>query len=354
PGESGKTTIIKQMKILHIDGFSPEEKKERGEDIRNNILDSMTTLIVNMERLNIKVGLPENQESIEYIKTVNREGFTFPEEFYTHVEKLWRDRGIQQTYTRQNEFQLIDCAKYFLDQLDVVKQPEYEPSVQDILHSRRRTTDIQKIEFTVNDKKTYGGGPVTFWMFDVGGQRGERKKWIQVFDGINAVLFLVSSSCFDLVIEEDQETNRLQEAITIFKSVWASRFLKDSGFIIFLNKQDILKDKIVNQGKSIGDYFPEYSNYKLAKKDMESNEDEEYLRTRSFIRDKFMSIASKQVIREGKKVTPGLPALPDDKNKGACFPHFITATDTDKVKLVFDDVQCMIILWNLQTMGAAY
>lgn len=45
----------------------------------------------------------------------------------------------------------------------------------------------------------------------------------QVFDGIQAVLFLVSASCFDLVIREDQETNRLQESINIFKSVWHSR-----------------------------------------------------------------------------------------------------------------------------------
>ncbi|XP_064105886.1 guanine nucleotide-binding protein G(s) subunit alpha-like [Macrobrachium nipponense] len=350
-GESGKTTIIKQMKIIHISGFSSEEKKEKADDIRSNVLEAITTLIKNMARMNIQLGLAENEESANFIRSINKEDFTFSQEFYSHVEKLWRDRGVQEVYSRHNEFQLIDCSKYFLDKVEVVRLPDYEPSIQDILHSRRRTTDIQKIEFEVKVPRKYGGGSLNFWVFDVGGQRGERKKWIQVFDGIQAVLFLVASSCFDSVIEEDEETNRLQESINIFKSVWASRFLKDSGFIVFLNKQDILREKIVHQQKSIAKYFPEYDDYKLDSRDRVPTEDEEYLRTRCFIRDKFMDIASQPVQWEGKKVTPGMPALPNDKKKGECYCHFTTATDTNNVKLVFDDVHNMIIMWNLQEIG---
>ena len=41
-------------------------------------------------------------------------------------------------------------------------------------------------------------------MFDVGGQRSERKKWIHVFDNVNAVLFLVAISGYDHVLVEDR------------------------------------------------------------------------------------------------------------------------------------------------------
>ena len=37
--------------------------------------------------------------------------FNYPPEFYEHTEELWKDRGVQQTYDRSNEYQLIDCAK---------------------------------------------------------------------------------------------------------------------------------------------------------------------------------------------------------------------------------------------------
>lgn len=47
---------------------------------------------------------------------------------------------------------------------------------------------------------------------------------------------------------------------------WSSlRFLHDSGVIVFLNKQDVLKEK-VESGKSIATYFPEYSKYEMNSK----------------------------------------------------------------------------------------
>lgn len=40
-GESGKTTIIKQMKIIHIQGFSESERQEKIKDIRRNVLEAI-------------------------------------------------------------------------------------------------------------------------------------------------------------------------------------------------------------------------------------------------------------------------------------------------------------------------
>lgn len=40
-GESGKSTIVKQMRILHVNGFSEREKKQKIEDIKKNIRDAI-------------------------------------------------------------------------------------------------------------------------------------------------------------------------------------------------------------------------------------------------------------------------------------------------------------------------
>ena len=47
-------------------------------------------------------------------------------------------------------------------------------------------------------------------MFDVGGQRSQRKKWIHCFDDVDCVLFVVALSEYDQVLSEDSSVNRMQ------------------------------------------------------------------------------------------------------------------------------------------------
>ena len=183
-----------------------------------------------------------------------------------------------------------------LNRVDEIRSANYIPNNDDILQSRRRTSDIQKLEFQVNlpNSGRAGGQPTeaqqhvqhnqqiqhhqqhqrtndqrsaaphpkqTFCMFDVGGQRGERRKWIQVFDGVSAVMFLIDSSSFDAVDEENGR-NKLKETISLFQEVWTTRFLLNSNFVLLFNKQDILREKI-ERGHKIEDHFPEYKLYKF-------------------------------------------------------------------------------------------
>lgn len=89
---------------------------------------------------------------------------------------------------------------YFKD-IDRLFHKDYIPTDQDILRARLRTTGISETFFDC--------GSLTYRMFDVGGQRSERKKWIHVFDNVNAVLFLVAISGYDHVLVEDRNGVRV-------------------------------------------------------------------------------------------------------------------------------------------------
>ncbi|XP_010788163.1 guanine nucleotide-binding protein G(s) subunit alpha-like [Notothenia coriiceps] len=113
-GESGKSTIVKQMRILHVNGFNAEEKKQKIHDIKNNIKEAIETIIAAMITLTppCKLACPANQSRIEYVMhQVNRKDFEFPSEFYDHAKFLWQDEGVRFCWDRSNEYQLIDCAQ---------------------------------------------------------------------------------------------------------------------------------------------------------------------------------------------------------------------------------------------------
>ena len=43
-------------------------------------------------------------------------------------------------------------------------------------------------------------------LFDVGGQRSERKKWIHCFEDVTAIIYCVSLNAYDLTLQEDETT----------------------------------------------------------------------------------------------------------------------------------------------------
>lgn len=93
-------------------------------------------------------------------------------------------------------------------------------------------------------------------MFDVGGQRSERKKWIHCFENVTAVIFLAAISEYDQVLVEDEAVNRMQEALTLFDSICNSRWFQETSMILFLNKKDKFADKLPKS--PLGNYFTDY------------------------------------------------------------------------------------------------
>nr|XP_040023052.1 LOW QUALITY PROTEIN: guanine nucleotide-binding protein G(olf) subunit alpha-like [Gasterosteus aculeatus aculeatus] len=330
-GESGKSTIVKQMRILHVDGFNAEEKQQKVQDIRKNVKDAIVTIVAAMTTLTppIPLGNPGNEFRLEYVKSIAPlSDFEYTEvplmTFFEHTQKLWEDDGVKICLERANEYQLIDCAQYFLDRLDSVRRTDYTPNDQDLLRCRVLTSGIFETRFQV-DK-------VNFHMFDVGGQRDERRKWIQCFNDVTAIIFVAASSSYNMVIREDNSTNRLRESLDLFRSIWTNRFLKTISVILFLNKQDVLADKILAGKSKLEDYFPEYSNYQVSAEAVpDADEDPQVTRAKFFIRDEFLRISTAS--GEGKHY---------------CYPHFTCAIDTENIRRVFNDCRDIIQRMHLR------
>ncbi|KAL6447072.1 hypothetical protein ACFW04_001432 [Cataglyphis niger] len=173
----------------------------------------------------------------------------FSEELLAAMKRLWSDNGVQECFGRSNEYQLNDSAKYFLDDLDRLGAREYQPTEQDILRTRVKTTGIVEVHFSFKN--------LNFKLFDVGGQRSERKKWIHCFEDVTAIIFCVAMSEYDQVLHEDETTNRMQESLKLFDSICNNKWFTDTSIILFLNKKDLFEEKIRKSPLTI--CFPEYA-----------------------------------------------------------------------------------------------
>lgn len=172
-----------------------------------------------------------------------------PPDLSNAIVALWADTGVQQAYRRSNEYQLNDSAAYYFNAISRIAGVAYTPTQEDVLRARVRTTGIIETSFHYKN--------VVFRMFDVGGQRSERRKWIQCFDDVTAVLFVSALSGYDMKLYEDQAINRVHESLTLFDAICNNRFFTSTSMILFLNKTDLFRKKL--QNFPLEQYFPDYN-----------------------------------------------------------------------------------------------
>ncbi|KAK0553602.1 Guanine nucleotide-binding protein alpha-2 subunit [Tilletia horrida] len=250
-GESGKSTLLKTMRIIHEIPFTAAERENFRRLVFVNLVQSMKAVLDAMEDWGGEFEHPQYQRYLHLFLSYPdiAEEEPFPAAYYEPLMLLWNDQGVQEAYKRGNEAAVPENMAYFYADLDRFFHPKYVPSDADILRCRHKTTGIIETTFPIDDRM--------YRIFDVGGQRSERKKWIHCFEGVTAVLFLVALSGYDCCLVEDKDSNQMQEALMLFDSICNSKWFLRTSMILFLNKVDIFRTKINHS--SIKHYFPDYN-----------------------------------------------------------------------------------------------
>ena len=111
-GESGKSTFIKQMRIIHGSGYTDEDKRGFIKLVFQNIFMAMQTMIRAMDGLKILYENSDCQDKAELVRSVDFETVTtFESPYVEAIKDLWNDGGIIECYDRRREYQLTDSAK---------------------------------------------------------------------------------------------------------------------------------------------------------------------------------------------------------------------------------------------------
>lgn len=312
-GESGKSTIIKQMRIMHSNGFQEDEKLQTRAVIYANVIVACKVLLEIMENQKIDFDHDSTRPHADLLGELNAdvdaEGAFKDDGIKEALRIFWKDGGVQKAVGKGHEFALNDNMHYYFQNLERIFDPEWVPNNQDMLHARLRTTGIIETYFELKD--------MTFRMMDVGGQRSERKKWIHCFEGVQCLLFLAALSGYDQSLIEDVNANQMHEAFMLFESLINGEWFKEKPIILFLNKVDLFREKL--QKSPIKAHFPDY----------QGAEGDESAATQ-FFADKFKAI-NRNANRE-------------------IYVHYTTATDTNLLKATMQSVQDILVQKQLNRL----
>jgi len=316
-GGSGKSTLFKQLRSIHGAGFQDKDRQGYKDHIYSQIIEQMKQLISALDDLaeedpskfgNLKLteageAAAESMDSVRGDMDVN-------DEVAEAVETLWKEEALKVAFGERARLKVDDSSEYFFNEVRRIAVRGYVPTDRDILMVRHRTTGVVEQKFEIHS--------TTFHVFDVGGQRSERKKWIHCFEHVTAVIFVASLAAYNEIMYEDEQCNSMVDSLELFNEICNLRWFVNTAMILFLNKQDEFAKRIQRFPLTV--CFPEYDG---------ANEYEPCV---NYIKLQFET----------------QNANPKDKQ---IYTHVTLATDKNNVERVFGDVQHIVINTSLVNGG---
>ena len=253
PGSSGKSTIHNQIRDI----YSQSLFENRGYDglpyLRQNTVQGMLKLLRKIQQMSdeieeyqhYKADFEDDEKVYDAVKMVvnfGHENFHDnmnyngeEQELTKAIEILWNMDTVKKVYydrgSNENGYQFAEQnLDYLFENVKEKFSQEYEVTKEDILKTYIRTTGIIQQEIEENG--------VGFTIFDVGGQRNERKKWIHIFDAVDRLVYVISLSSIFEVLVEDEKVNGMTESIKLWKDIVNGKWFKFTKMYLIFNKDD--------------------------------------------------------------------------------------------------------------------
>ncbi|KAJ3227950.1 Guanine nucleotide-binding protein G(t) subunit alpha-2 [Clydaea vesicula] len=349
-GDSGKSTFIRQMRILSNSstfGFTLEEKDYFKFIIFDNIIQIFKNLLLILSLVDNSLFEKFPADLIDQINNLNCRT-DFKEDTFSKLKDIWSHDTIKFCFEQRTNFVeenvfFQDTAAYFMNNLDRFLRLDYVLLDQDIVCCRKQTIGMLETEIIVKPKKLR--------IFDFGGQKQyrysltlifvalpfththqfSRNYWAPYFDDCKAIIFLSAISSYDQYLTKEEEdleatskTNRMVDSLELFSSLINNPILINTKFILFFNKFDLFQTKI--KTIKISDYFHEFKGHEGDI--LPQNE-----RTaKSFFKKKFIDCCRKD-------------------NAELMMIHYTNSTDSKVMKKVVNSVIAIIFQGNVQSTG---
>eukprot|EP01126_Amoeba_proteus_P062050 TRINITY_DN8388_c0_g2_i10.p1 TRINITY_DN8388_c0_g2~~TRINITY_DN8388_c0_g2_i10.p1 ORF type:complete len:358 (-),score=61.38 TRINITY_DN8388_c0_g2_i10:52-1125(-) len=319
-GNSGKSTFCKQLSLLYGGDNSHLVYKQSPQllldVLKENVLESIKKLsdeaqkLVNSGELKLEPAVLDDLKHMSELVSLDQNAAE-------RISSLWKCEEIRVLLEQKGDsLHLpggVDGLAHHISRLQEYLSPSYVPTDSDLIRVRIKTTGIVETKFVVEG--------VTFVVCDVGGQRSERRKWIQCFSKVDAIIYLVATNEYDTTLEESTGFNSMADSLQQFKVISELQLFSSIPFILFFNKFDLFASKISRV--PLESVFRDYKAFADENKGSDAEKGVAYFE-RNY-RDNF--------------------------GGSVCYTYTTCALDKDNCKKVFGTIQDVVIQNALATSG---
>ncbi|RYP32172.1 hypothetical protein DL767_005328 [Monosporascus sp. MG133] len=227
--ESGKTTLMKALKLAAQGGYSNEERRSYSLEIwHDNTVQPILDALHVKETAGIAYEKDENLHHEWTMKSYEKDP-SYALGVSSAITSLWGDSGFRAAY---RECQPTRDLGYFVSHIGRIDTTDYLPTAEDILRSYVRTISVDKYPLKYRD--------IDYTFFDVGGRKTLRRKWIHAFDNASTLIFTADATAYARILPEDLDTNGMTVQLMVFEEVVNSHWFAKANIILVFTKMDLL------------------------------------------------------------------------------------------------------------------
>eukprot|EP01083_Nonionella_stella_P282097 960070_1 len=260
---AGKTTIFKKIKQQHGKPWNLDERREIKNCIQNQIINQMKLIIKYITDMDEeqKTNSLSNEAQEACSKLLAEEKTELTIEIADAIKVLWHEAKIRDVYDSKAISGICDSTAYFWDRIDDIIRTGYLPDDHDIILCQSPTGGVRELQgLECADLSSH-----ILDIFDVCGSRKERERWKEIdcvayASIVDCIVFVVSLSCYDEVLSENENLNAMSDALELWTNVVGDKRFKTCPMTLILNKTDLFETKIVQKGIHIT-LCPEFASY---------------------------------------------------------------------------------------------
>eukprot|EP01083_Nonionella_stella_P073436 198552_1 len=317
-GGSGKSTFFKQLRCIHGDGFNDSDRRPFKKHIAHQIIQEMKRMIRLAEEMfdddpeqykqfKLSDDVTEQRDRLLQI----RDDAPLTEKLGKSIEMLWDEQAIRHIFDERAQFAITDSTEFFFNEIRRISKKGYVPTYEDVILCRHRSIGITDKLFMIMGTQMR--------IFDVGGQKAERRKWIHCFEHVSAVIYVASLNGYNEFMYEDESQNVMHDSLSLFERTCNNEWFSNTSLILFLNKSDLFVDKIKTVPLTC--CFPDYDGPDT--------------------HDGALGEIKKQFKAK------------NHQRERQIYTHVTCAVDDENVKDVFNDVQHIVVVANMMEHNLA-